>query len=64
MNLGTLLHMGDALAIIGFALLIRYFLQKTHRTKEETVLLCFSIAGLVADVVFTTCWLTNIHMQL
>ena len=57
-GISTWLHIGDAVAIIGFALLLRYFCAKPRPwTKEETLLVLFCAGGLVADTVFTAHWL-------
>jgi hypothetical protein len=53
----TLLHIGDALAIVGFAMLVYYFANKKKRTLFEDVLLVFSLCGLIADITFTSYWL-------
>lgn len=53
----TLLHIGDAIAIFGFAFLVYYFWTKPKRTRYEDVLLLFSIGGLIADIFFTLMWI-------
>lgn len=53
LNLTTLPHYGDILAIPFFLLLAIYFYQLEDRTMMETILLLFSITGVIVDVFFT-----------
>jgi len=46
-------HIGDVLAIPFFAWLCQYFSRIPQRTPEQTILLAFSAAGLVADLTFS-----------
>ena len=50
-------HYGDILAIPFFLLLVVYFYKKKNRTDIENILLLFSIAGLVLDIIFTSMYL-------
>jgi len=52
-----LVRWGDILAIPGFTLLVWHFASIPERTLFETVLLLFSIGGLIADLAFTTHYL-------
>lgn len=50
-------HYGDILAIPFFLLLVVYFYKKKNRTDIENILLLFSIAGLILDIIFTSIYL-------
>ena len=50
---------GDILAIPGFLALVIYFSQIQNKNAYEVILLCFSSAGLIADVFFTLLELTK-----
>jgi hypothetical protein len=56
-------HIGDILAIPFFAWLSHYFYSIPNRTHEQTVLLVFSLGGLLADMLFTTRFLHNLRMS-
>jgi hypothetical protein len=53
------LHIGDAVAILGFALLLRYFWVMPRWSTQEYVLVLFCAGGLLADVIFTAHWLSS-----
>ena len=46
-------HLGDMVAIPGFALLIWYFSQIPERTDFEGLLLVFVTGAFLADLLFT-----------
>ena len=52
-------HYGDILAIPFFALLVIYFYNIEHKSTIENVLLYFSIAGFVLDILFTYIFLSD-----
>lgn len=52
-NIENLSHYGDILAIPFFALLIIYFDSIECKTPIEYLLLLFSIAGFILDILFT-----------
>jgi uncharacterized membrane protein len=49
-----LIHYGDSLAIPGFLLLSQYFYLKENKSILEYVLLAFSVACLIIDIIFTS----------
>jgi hypothetical protein len=49
----NLSHYGDILAIPLFALLVIYFYNIENKSILEYILLCFSISGLILDILFT-----------
>lgn len=49
----TLASYGDALAIIGFSMLVFYFYRKEKKNTFEKVLFLFAILGLVVDSYLT-----------
>jgi hypothetical protein len=49
---------GDIFAIPGFLALVVYFLRIPTKSAFEVALLCFSSAGLFADILFTLIELT------
>jgi len=52
-DLHSMSHWGDLLAIPGFALLIYYFYNLEEKTILEYLLLLFSITALILDILFT-----------
>ena len=55
----TLAHYGDMLAIPFFILTLYYFYQIEQKTLLETTIMCFIVAGLACDVLFTFIFLTT-----
>lgn len=53
MNIEVIAKYGDALAVIGFALLIYYMYNKEKRTLIENLLLLFGMIGFVVDLSLT-----------
>ena len=51
-------HYGDMLAIPFFALLVIYFYNIEHKSIIEYVLLCFSISGVILDILYTYIFLS------
>ena len=45
---------GDIFAIPGFMALVIYFSYIPNKSAFEVLLLCFSSAGLIADIFFTS----------
>lgn len=56
----SLPHLGDIVAIPGFALLIWYFSQIPERTDFEGLLLVFVTGAFLADVIFTYLYLRTL----
>lgn len=52
-------HYGDIVAIPFFALLAIYFYTIEHKSTIEYLLLCFSISGLLLDVLYTYIFLSH-----
>jgi hypothetical protein len=52
-------HYGDILAIPFFIMLSYYFINKKEKTLFEYILMLFSIIGAIADIYFTSRFLTN-----
>lgn len=48
-----LTHYGDLFAMPFFAMFIYYFHNKKNKTYFEHILYLFSVAGLLADFIFT-----------
>ncbi len=46
-------HYGDILAIPFFALLVIYFYNIQQKSMIEYLLFCFSISGLILDILYT-----------
>lgn len=55
----TLAHYGDMAAIPFFILTLYYFYQIEQKTLLETIIMCFIVAGLACDVLFTFIFLTG-----
>lgn len=53
MNIENLAAYGDALAIVGFTLLVVYFYRKKSKTTFEKVLYLFAFLGLLVDSYLT-----------
>lgn len=53
MNIQTLPAYGDALAIIGFGMLVFYFYKKEKRSRFENILYLFVCIGLIVDTFLT-----------
>lgn len=51
-------HYGDIIAIPFFAMLVIYFCNIKNKTPIEYILLCFSIVGLLFDII-STCIFMN-----
>jgi hypothetical protein len=51
-------HIGDVLAIPFFFWLIVYFYNIPDKTLTEYILMVFSVAGFVMDIIFTWIYLT------
>jgi hypothetical protein len=51
-------HIGDVLAIPFFFWLIVYFYNLPDKTLTEYILMAFSVAGFVMDIIFTWIYLT------
>lgn len=49
----SLPHLGDIVALPGFALLIWYFSQIPEKTDLEWLLLVFVTGAFIADILFT-----------
>jgi len=52
-------HYGDIVAIPFFALLAIYFYTIEHKSRIEYIFLCFSISGLLLDVLYTYIFLSH-----
>ena len=52
-------HYGDILAIPFFIMLSYYFINKKEKTLFEYILMLFGIIGTIADIYFTSRFLTN-----
>ena len=52
-------HLGDIVAIPGFALLIWYFSQISDKTDFEWLLLVFVTGAFLADILFTYLYLRS-----
>jgi hypothetical protein len=59
MKYNKLSHYGDILAIPFFALLIFYFYKIQSKSITEYILLSFSIAGFVLDIIYTYIFLST-----
>ena len=53
-NISSLSHIGDILAIPCFAILSYYLYNIDNKTYVEYLLLAFSVAGFILDIIFTT----------
>jgi hypothetical protein len=58
----NIFHYGDLLAIVGFIMLIIYFYNIKEKTTYEYLLFAFSIGGLIADIIFSIIYFSNINL--
>ena len=57
-------HYGDIVAIPFFAMLVFYFHNKKNKTTLEHVLFCFSIVGLISDIIYTYIFLYSLKIYI
>lgn len=58
-NIESLAAYGDAVAIIGFAMLVVYFYKKVKRNRFENILYLFVCIGLIVDTFLTIYRISN-----